>query len=390
MQIQNSQSMTQHLESGGSLTLNKQGQLETQSAAGRLFQKSGDAFRSITSSGRAAIETRNANLNTAMASMLRRDTLVNPAQNEMFSPMTKTQRNALVMRFTVAQAVREFPPETRAAAQNLGLDLLRLQGLPEQGNPAETRGKALEVMNKILGDEAVVNILRCDYEPADADLEPMLREISEDIPVGFLSQKDKNVKDGIFSSYYADIKRGSVEKLDGKKPNTESNETIAAELKSLFPDPKLSGFISMMASQSGLEFQLTQQFEEAGRAKDNPNLPGGLIDMMEKGFATPTPHHRYSIRVEDGKARISVEIDRMLKPSLSEVARNLGIDDFTTPGNRVKEQFLGGGRYTIEMEVDLAQDMTGKEVPDFKLVSASRKPITIPPSVAARPKAIAR
>jgi hypothetical protein len=384
MQIQNSQSMFQHIENGGNLALNKQGQLETQGAAGRFFQKIGDAFRSLTSSGRAAIETRNAHLNTAMANMLRDNTLFNPTQGEIPHPMTKTERNSLAMRLGMAQALRNFPPESRAAAQNLGLQLLRLQGLPEQGNSAEARGKALEVMNKILGDDVVVNILRCDYEPSHADLEPMLREISEDIPGGFLHQCQRGeIKDGIAKTYYADIKRGCVEKLDGKKPNVESDETIAAELKNLFPDPKLSGFISLMLSQSGLEFQLTQQFEEAGRAKDNPNLPD-LIGMMEKGFAAVTPHHRYSIRVEDGKARISAEIDRMLMPvMLTQVARTLGVN-FATPGNRVAEQPLGGGRYTIEMEIDLGQDMTGKEVPDFKLVSASRKPIIIPPSISAQ------
>lgn len=35
----------------------------------------------------------------------------------------------------------------------------------------------------------------------------------------------------------------------------------------------------------------------------------------------------------------------------------------------------GDGRYVLEMEVDLNQDMSGKDIPDFTLISASRTPV---------------
>ena len=95
MRIESGQQMFQHIENGGNLKLNSEGQLETQSAAGRFFQKIGDAFRSLSASGRAAIETRNTRLHEAMADMVRRDALVNPAQAEIQRPpITQIERSS--------------------------------------------------------------------------------------------------------------------------------------------------------------------------------------------------------------------------------------------------------------------------------------------------------
>ena len=80
MRIESNRQMLQHIENGGNLKLNREGQLETLSAAERFFRKIGDAFRSLSAAGRAAIETRNTRLHEAMADMVRRDTLINPAQ----------------------------------------------------------------------------------------------------------------------------------------------------------------------------------------------------------------------------------------------------------------------------------------------------------------------
>jgi hypothetical protein len=381
MQIQDSQSMIQHIGNGGSLMLDKQGQLETQSAVGRFFQKIGDVFRSITSSGRAAIETRNANLNTAMANMLRRDTLVNPAQGEIFSPMTKTQRNALVMRFTVARAARDFPPEARAAAQTLGLELLRLQGLPEHGNPAETHGKALEVMNKIRDNEMVCKVLRCcDYARTHEELRPQLGEMSDHMRDSFRRDKDSLIKpNGMHPSYLLDAVRHSVRTINGQPPNYADFEN---DFLKLIPDPKFSGFLSMIASQAGLEAALSLQLLQSGKTPDNPDMPS-LAEMVDKGILMEFPEHRYDITVDGDKARVRLEIDAIFMARMDDVTRVLGIDSHASPSNDNRP--LGGGRYTFEMVVDLKQDMEGKDVPDFELVNASREPITIRPAVSIPP-----
>jgi hypothetical protein len=389
MQIQNSQSMIQHLESGGNLALNKQGQLETQSASGRFFQKIGDAFRSLTSSGRAAIETRNAHLNTAMANMLRDTPLVNLAQGEISAPMTQARRNALVMSFTVARAVRDFPPEARAAARNLGLSMLRLQGLPERGEPAETRGKALAVMNKIRGDEVVFNALHCDYARDHDQLERQLDEMSTGFRYEFTRQKDSQIKEnGMHKNYLLDAERGAVRTIDGRKPDAANYES---EFMALIP-PKFRGFLSMMASQAGLLGAVNKQFMDAGRTRDDPRLPP-LADMVDKGITPMFPSNHLDIEVVDNKARLKVETDVMVTSQLKTMYEALGIHsseaelDALYASPFVPDEALGGGRYRFEMVVDLGQDMTNKEIPDFELVNASRAPIAITPSISAQPPA---
>ena len=108
MRIESSQQMFQHIENGGNLKLNGEGRLETQSAAGRFFQKIGDAFRSLSASGRAAIETRTARLHEAMADMVRRDALVNPAQTDIPNPVADPvyNRQAIIEKIDEAEQQR--------------------------------------------------------------------------------------------------------------------------------------------------------------------------------------------------------------------------------------------------------------------------------------------
>jgi hypothetical protein len=376
MQIQDSQTMFQHIENGGSIRLGMRGKLETESAAGRFFQKIGDAIASLTSSGRAAIERRNAHLDAVMARMLRQETLVNPTQNEIFSPLTPTQRNAFIMRLAVARAAREFPPESRVAARNLGLNLLRLQGLPEQGDPAETRDKALAVMSKIQTDEVVYNALHCGYARNDTQLQPMLSEVGADLRETFMSQKDRNIKEnGMHPSYLMDALRGSVRSINGQKPDMANLE---GKFKALIPDPKFRGFLSMMASQAGLNGALSVQLMRSDRIKDNPLTPDP-DDMQDKGLMIVTPHHQYDIRVEDGQARVRLEFDALIKPDFSTVANLFQITG--APGREIANEPIGGGRYTLELVVDLKQNMEGRDIPEFTLKNASRKPIPVPPPV---------
>jgi hypothetical protein len=381
MQIQNSQSLSQHLASGGSLTLGKQGQLETQSASGRFFQKIGDAFRSLTSSGRAAIETRNAHLETAMAHMLRDNTLVNLSQTEISHPLTQTERNALAMRLGVAQTLNKFPEEARAAARNLGLELLRHQGLPERGNPAETRGKALEVMNKILGDEVVRNALRCNYARTHEELGTQLSEMSDHLRNAFMRQKDSLKENGMHQNYLKDAERHAVHTINGHPPNYADFEN---EFLELIPDPKFSGFLSMMASQAGLEAALTYQLQMPGKTQDNPDMPG-FLEMTRKGLVIELPEHRYDIEVDGDKARVKLEINAILMATLTRLDGALGIDSHAPSGAHGKGP-IGGGCYTFELVVDLTQNMEGQELPDFELVNASRKPLVIPPPVSIQPE----
>jgi hypothetical protein len=380
MKIQDSQSMLDRLNSGGGIMLNEKNQLETQSAAGRFFQKIGDAFRSLTPAGRAAIETRVTNLHMAMASLLPQDTLVNPVQGEISRPGTQAGRNALAMRLGLAQALHKFPPEARAAARSLGLQLLRLPGVLGPGNSAEIRDKTLAVMNKILNDKVVCNaLLRCDYARTHAQLEPMLPEIADHLSATFMAQKDLRVnQDGIYRNYLRDAPR-DLRGINGQAPDTANAETITAELKALVPNEKVRGFLSVTASQDGLAGSLKSQLTTPGKIKDNPDM-SGFNEMQAKGLSMETPLHKYDIHVEGRMARVTLEMEFLVRPSASmqNLAKTLGIGfDGAAVGS--SGLHLGGGRYTLEMELDIEQDMEGKDIPDFTLVRASRAPVSAPP-----------
>jgi hypothetical protein len=373
MQIQNSQSMIEHIENGGNFTLDKQGQLETQSVAGRFFQKIGDAFRSLTTAGRAAIETRNTNLHMAMANMLRDDTLVNPTQGEIPRPATQTERNALAMRLGMAQALRNFPPIERAAARNLGLQLLQHQGLPE-GNSAEVRGKTLDVMNKIRNDPAVSYALHCDYS---TPLQLIFPALGNDLRAAFTKEQGNIGQDGIHENFLKDATT-NLRTINGQPsddPWQHADEptrpaVLMTELKDQVPNEKIRGFIAMAASDAGLVKSLSTQIRSPDNVRFHPPM-SGEADMQAKGLRINNSY-QYDVRVEGGKARVTLEADYTVgaAESLQEVAKALGIDASTwsaEPGVPI-----GGGRYTIDLVVDLNQNMDGRDIPRFTLENGNR------------------
>lgn len=364
MRIESSQQMFQHIESGGNLKLGSQGQLETQSAAGRFFQKIGDAFRSLSASGRAAIETRNAALHAAMADMVRRDALVNPAQAEIPNPMTEqARRNGFIMNLALAQGASQLPQESRAAARNLALHVLHSKGMPEQGDPAAVSRETRRIMQHIQDTPVVRDGLRCDYARSHAQLQPLLDEIAGDIRTEYMKQKDRFIsEDGMHESYVMDAKRGSIRSINGHAPDAADFE---GEFKALIPDKQIRGFLSMMASQAGVEGSLFSQLQVPGRVKDNPDFPSS-IEMMQQGLMMALHNHKYDISVEDGKAHIRLEMDAEVKAHKF-AGEEIGKTSVS----------IGGGHYALEMVVDLNQDMTGKDIPDFTLVNASRTPIHI-------------
>ena len=356
MRIESSQEMFKHVESGGTLSLDSQGGLETQSSAGKFFQKIGDAFRSLTESGRASIATRNEKLYAAMANLVRQESLVNPSQTELPNPMTEqSQRNACIMRLNVAQAALQLPEGARGAARNLAMAEMRDKGLLEQGNPATIRREAQAIMQRIQADPVVLNVLQFGYSRSHAELQPQLDEMTRDMRETFMTQMDHTIgPDGVHSSYPKDAARGSVRSINGHAPDTAD---FSGELVRLIPDPKMRAFLSMVASQAGFEGSLCEQLQRDGRTKDNASFPG-YADMIDKYLMIDLSHHKYDITIEGNEARIRLEQDAVLS-SMS----------FLEP--------LSRARYDMELVVDLSQDMTGKDVPDFALVNASRTPLPL-------------
>ena len=78
--------MKAHIDNGGHLSLNRRGELQTQSRFMHFFQRIGDAFRSLSSAGLTHIKIRNANLRAAMEDMERQDTIINQVRTEIPRP----------------------------------------------------------------------------------------------------------------------------------------------------------------------------------------------------------------------------------------------------------------------------------------------------------------
>ena len=356
MRIESSQEMFRHVESGGNLSLDSQGRLETQGAFGRFFQKIGDAFRSLTESGRATIVARNEALYSAMAEVVRQESLVNPSQTDIPTPVVEqARRNECIMRLSVAQAALQLPGEVRAAARNLALIEMRDKGLLAQGTPETIAAEAQAIMRRFQADPVVFNGLRFEYSRTHAELTPLLDEVAQDIRQTFMKQKDGFISsDSMHSSYLKDIERGNVRSINGHPPDASDYE---GEFIRLVPDPKMRAFLSMVASQAGLDGALCTQLQDPQRAKDNALFPG-YLEMLGKQLMLDFAHHKYDITVEGNEARIKLEMGSVLTHMESHSA-------------------LARAHYDMEMVVDLSQNMTGKDVPEFSLVNARRTPLPL-------------
>lgn len=364
MRIESSQQMFQHIETGGRLKLDGEGRLETQGAAGHFFQKIADAFRSLSASGRAALETRNTALRDAMTEMVRREAVINPAQADIPVPQTpQARRNTFIMNLALAEGSSRLPQEARDAARTLARAMLHAQGMPEQGSPASVSRATRGILTHLEQNTVLRDGLRCNYARDHAQLAPLLNEMTEDIRKEYLKQKDHTISpEGIHNSYRKDAVRGSIRSINGKAPNAADFE---GEFQALIPDVRIRGFLSMMASQAGLEGSLSNQLLLPGKAKDHPDFPG-CMEMVRQGLLLEFPKHHYDISVENGTAHLRLEMDAMLK---TQNIAGIPLSDHPIS--------LGGGRYTLEMTVDLNQDMTGKEIPDFTLVNTSRVPLPV-------------
>ena len=176
MRIDSSQQMFRHIENGGNLKLNSDGQLETQSAAGHFFQKIGDAFRSLSAGGRASIETRNARLHEAMADMVRRDALVNPAQaNIPQPPISQLQRSRMCANLAMAGELTKLPPETRAATRALVLYQLEKHDVLNR-DAGTIRANIPQFMQIITGDPVLSSAMKCSYSRTREQLQPMMND----------------------------------------------------------------------------------------------------------------------------------------------------------------------------------------------------------------------
>lgn len=177
MIIQNSQQLLQHIDSGGSLSFNRQGQIQEQSGAAKFFQSIGDAFRSLSESGRAKIEARTIELGNAMGDMVARDKLPNLAQGVLPSAgALKSEGAKMLARMEVVKQVANFPSGARQLAKKMLLNSLTQHteknsqaSLPDMLQVIKKESERLHspMVSSILKNKSdILNTLRTDNSPA--------------------------------------------------------------------------------------------------------------------------------------------------------------------------------------------------------------------------------
>jgi hypothetical protein len=169
--------------------------LQTQSAIGRLFQKVGDAFRSLTASGRASIAERTANLKEAIAERLRGE-----FSNPTAAPKEKLPKDyslrALCSQLHMYKAVQALPASVREAVRNSlpgYMDQItenrRANGRDAEYNVMEHPDEVQEILEKIVKN----NPGYTKFEKLE-QMTPLINQHQDAIKVAFKAQLTGTIK----------------------------------------------------------------------------------------------------------------------------------------------------------------------------------------------------
>ncbi|HJD96886.1 hypothetical protein [Mailhella massiliensis] len=153
MRIDTSAQLQQQQAAGAHFALDNRGRLETQGAVRHFFQKIADIFRSLSSSGRAAIEARNAAVSAAMDRILRQGGLPNVANTDI--PRTCARPSAqkadfLKESYCLAESAvgRAFPGLDHEKKQFMAMSVndhfRNMPDLEARFDGAESLGRAME------------------------------------------------------------------------------------------------------------------------------------------------------------------------------------------------------------------------------------------------------
>ena len=268
------------------LKLGADNQLQQRSGIGAFFLKIGDAFRNLSQAGRAAIAQRNDSILNAM-----RAAVDNARETVRAEDRPMAQRlSSVFQRLQTANA-------NRAVLSGLETAITRLQtqaSAVKHGLAGDPRFTAMPSLSQQLLCSALNSIdagrepdkasakerIKNDFfgvRPAGYNIAEGLRQFGEGLVDGFLNPKQQKEvhENGIHKSFILDTRRHSVSSFNGRAvptvddpaiPGTNQDErkdNLAAlcvrELRTIVGEEhqNLMPFISMMASQAGLDSALT-------------------------------------------------------------------------------------------------------------------------------------
>lgn len=268
------------------LKLGADNQLQQRSGIGAFFLKIGDAFRNLSQAGRAAIAQRNDSILNAM-----RAAVDNARETVRAEDKPIAERlSSVFQRLQTANA-------NRAVLSGLETAITRLQtqaSAVKHGLAGDPRFTAMPSLSQQLLCSALNSIdagrepdkasakerIKNDFfgvRPAGYNIAEGLRQFGEGLVDGFLNPKQQKEvhENGIHKSFILDTRRHSVSSFNGRAvptvddpaiPGTNQDErkdNLAAlcvrELRTIVGEEhqNLMPFISMMASQAGLDSALT-------------------------------------------------------------------------------------------------------------------------------------
>ena len=364
------------------LKLGADNQLQQRSGIGAFFLKIGDAFRNLSQAGRAAIAQRNDSILNAM-----RSAVDNARETVRAEDRPMAQRlSAVFQRLQTAST-------NRATLSGLETAITRLQtqaSAAKHGIANDPRFTAMPSLSQQLLCSALNSIdagrepdkasakerIKNDFfgvRPAGYNIAEGLRQFGEGLVDGFLNPKQQKEvhENGIHKSFILDTRRHSVSSFNGRAVPTvddpaitgtnqdERKDNLAAlcvrELRTIVGEEhqNLMPFISMMASQAGLDSALTYLPFMSGLSEPgDPHLVGAGIAPVY-GSAT----HDCTISREGDTLSISITFSQGYA-SMDVAASAAGL-------------FCKGG---LTMNIDLAapprrEMVDGKEVliPQFTL-----------------------
>ncbi|MBQ4492859.1 MAG: hypothetical protein II967_06205 [Deltaproteobacteria bacterium] len=376
--------LQQYLETGGYVQLNSQGALETQSGISRFFQKIGDAFRGLSASGQQALADRNTRLQDAMASMLRQQgVLPNLGETRIASTSVKGGvEQAILLRMAVSRMVsggdsnvavgNGIPASDQKGVQEAVLKYLEYYP-PADRSLQGMRAKAGRILTNFLTTPGMLKACKTSFTVDPGRATAIHAALHQSISDEYLKEQDHTIdENGFHNSYLLDAVRGDVASINGQplrtaplhpdtnyldvtKPGSPSRppneQGILEQMADIIPDKKIRGFVTMLASQAGIEGSLSIHLATGTPPADDEVAT--LPDLIPIGMAMEFPKHKYALNVSN---------DGVLHVTCNLTAQNTVVQNTRTG---VPPLVLASNAYEVVVNIPLNQDMTDKDVPDF-------------------------
>ena len=385
MRITSSQQMLQHIDNGGYLKLDSENKLATSSSFGHAMQKVRDAFRSLSASGRAYIENRNAALFDSMARRVADDAPAqpdNPAGIRIpASQIQQEQRNKLALRLNIIKTLASLgiPRECRGGAALYVYHALHAMQLTKGLSQEEIPEHVTRVCQSIKEKPFLQRALSCNYTLSSEACEALTRHCQTMLKGNFKGELRDGamLPNGIHRDFASSALRNRIGTFNGSSvvpsgtqnvdfaDNREAlvNDAMEARLRDV--DSRYVNLITMLASEKGM----AEVVRNLGIDGNMPGAPSAK-DLYYSGLANRVHNYSSDIDFTSTGATIHLSLDLVTELAEHDYKQVPYIDWETQPA-------LSAGRYEMDVEIDLNQDLGDKSCPDFTVTNIRSRQIPV-------------